>query len=529
MTYILIPGRHHMLTTFMHQYFLDVLDGKERLLDGASLLGDNVTLVWAITSSNHSNTRRNPFPGHRREAALELFCEDLPAPSLVHHITDIGMSERFARYIVNSVEVSSRGQVRMTPENTVIATSTPEMIGYFQAEGFHRFLPIEIEALDPFSLKVRRAWEVLTAIVQSGQEWQNSAVYKSEAHKSTKTIIEKYGLMQQLIDVYEDPLGGQEGDLTATRDYEVYRAAFDQGAERKYGLVDRYIVPGRIVDVGCATGSIIKKMSFDPRLHESDLYGVELARPLYVRCVQAKDNGEFGNENVFFYQRNIMQGQLFPTDSVQTTTSFSLTHEIDSYLGRDSLLSFLRRVYEQTAEGGVYLNVDVVGPEEPDKPVLLWLNHEDGSDDDGRTFEHDDQPAYTEYLLGLSTLGRFKRFMKDFRAEEGDGIQPEIVERGGKFYARLRHADASEFMQTKDYVQSWFSEMHERFCFWSLSEWKNQLETAGFSVHPDSHVFVNDWIVENRLKGKVALFEDADGELKELPTPPQTVVLIATK
>jgi hypothetical protein len=272
-------------------------------------------------------------------------------------------------------------------------------------------------------------------------------------------------------------------------------------------------------------------MSYDERLRESDIFGIEIARPLYELCVQAKNNGAFGNESVYFYQRNIMQSKLFPDNSIQTTTSFSLTHEVESYLGREKLLTFISQIYEQTAPGGAYINVDVVGPEDGDRIVWLWLNHEDGHDDDGRVSDKSDLSGYTTYLDGLSTLGIFKRFAKDFRAEEGDVIDYKLIERDGLWYAVLALRDAADFIETKDYHQSWFSEMHERFCYWSFSDWKHQLEDVGFIVDESSRTFLNDWIVDNRYTGKVRLFTENNdsGELAELPYPDTTMILVAHK
>ena len=59
--FVLFPGRHHLLTRFQAGYL--------RELAGAGA----TTVVWAVTSANHENTKRNPVPYHRREAAIERF------------------------------------------------------------------------------------------------------------------------------------------------------------------------------------------------------------------------------------------------------------------------------------------------------------------------------------------------------------------------------------------------------------------------------------------------------------------------
>ena len=84
-------------------------------------------------------------------------------------------------------------------------------------------------------------------------------------------------------------------------------------------------------------------------------------------------------------------------------------------------------------------------------------------------------------------------------------------------------------MSKKDYVDNWQSEMHETFCFWDFSEWRQALEHAGFAVHPASHAFTNPWIVESRFPGKVELFRKAGGTLEPMAFPVTNMVLIAEK
>ncbi len=63
-------------------------------------------------------------------------------------------------------------------------------------------------------------------------------------------------------------------------------------------------------------------------------------------------------------------------------------------------------------------------------------------------------------------------------------------------------------MSRKDYTDNWESEMHETFCFWDFNEWREHLEAAGFRVRAESHAYVNRWIVENRLVGKVSIVQE---------------------
>jgi hypothetical protein len=71
--------------------------------------------------------------------------------------------------------------------------------------------------------------------------------------------------------------------------------------------------------------------------------------------------------------------------------------------------------------------------------------------------------------------------------------------------------------------------MHETFAFWDIKEWTRQLETAGFKVRSESKAYSNQWLVDNRYKGKVAIYEDNEGQLQEIQDIATNMILIAEK
>ena len=46
---------------------------------------------------------------------------------------------------------------------------------------------------------------------------------------------------------------------------------------------------GRIVDIGCASGGLLVKAGLDPRLHESDLIGVEALHAGFLKLRRGQD------------------------------------------------------------------------------------------------------------------------------------------------------------------------------------------------------------------------------------------------
>jgi hypothetical protein len=534
---LLFPGRHHLLTNFQMQYLTLATGGNAAALpdvNGRPLdLAERIdTVLWAVTSANHANTRRNPVPAHRREAAIEDFAAQLDAVSLVFLIDDIGLTPKFAEYVCDKIEVDSQGTVRPTPQNTVVACSTPEVIAMYERLGF-RVLPVELADRAGPTFRAETPWQLMNALFQKGgpvASWRTHELFLTRVARATRRLYLKYGYGDLITQLYEQPLLTDDGDLTDTRDYNTYARSFDEGAERKYDLIKEYLVPGRIVDTGCCAGSLLRLLTQDERLRASKFYGVEVAMKLFAECLHRKEQGYFAGDEVFFYNRNAAAGPIFPPGSVNTFTTFSLTHELESYQGRPTLERFLALLHLQLAPGGRWINVDVIGPENKDETVYLWLNRADGHNDD---FDADLRPLARmerrKYLDCLSTFGRFLRFARDFRRAEGYRLPFATEMLGGDAYVRLTLRDAAEFLSKKDYLDNWQSEMHETFCFWDFAEWQAAVRRAGFVPHAGSRTFANPWIVKNRCEGKVKLFRGDKGCLTPLEYPVTTVLLVSNK
>ncbi len=85
-SYVLFPGRHHVLTRFQASYLKGLLGTR---------VASDATVIWAVTSANHQTTKRNPVPFDRREAAIERLSvlEDLR--SLVVGVVDTPPTDDF--------------------------------------------------------------------------------------------------------------------------------------------------------------------------------------------------------------------------------------------------------------------------------------------------------------------------------------------------------------------------------------------------------------------------------------------------
>jgi len=133
------------------------------------------------------------------------------------------------------------------------------------------------------------------------------------------------------------------------------------------------------------------------------------------------------------------------------------------------------------------------------------------------------------FLGTLSTAARFRRFERDFRHEEGDGIavRREIID--DVEHLVLTHGDLCEFLAKKDYLASWKSEMHEKFCFYSHEEWCDALRSAGFEITPASRAVVNTWLLEHRFDPAGTVYASTQEGMQRVAPPVTNTLLIARK
>lgn len=538
--YLLFPGRHHILTSFQEKYFHTILNTPgEYLKDvfwnclpkGTRIEG----IVWAVTSSNRADTRRNPLSWARREWMIQAFASWLEVPSYVYHIDDIWYTDNFANYVIKKIAVESEWHIVMSPENTIVWCSTPQVISMYD-KLWYQILPFELENLQEQKYWAMVPWEIIKhiAAIATDENWIYDSVFLQEVSQSTQKIYKTYNIWQKLHKIFADPLLHGDGDITKTRDYNTYVRAFDNWAERKYDLTKKYIQSGKIVDIWCCTWSYIRELTHDQELIESDFYGIEVASRLYKECLNRKEEWYFHNDNVFFYHRNIATDYIFPQNFIDTFTTFSLTHEIESYQGREALSHFISMIYDQTTIWGRWINVDVVWPENPDKIVYAKLATDDGIYDYQEKIPYEWQQL-VDYLSSLSTYAKFLRFAKDFRQQEWYMLQYEKITIDWEKYIKARLQDIYEFMTKKDYVDNWYSEMHETFWYWDYNNWSQAVQNAWFVVHQDSYAFRNEWIVENRWKGKIAMYTSKQDvpqryiELENIDYPVTNMLLIADK
>src|SRR5688572_29820384 len=118
---LLFPGRHILNTRFQEHYLLDPVH-----------TGAVDRIVFAITSANQSHSRYNPVPLHVRAVGVDRFGRALKERIRVEYrivpVPHYAPTERFAQFLLKEVREATDGEVALTPEDTIVLSSTPELI-----------------------------------------------------------------------------------------------------------------------------------------------------------------------------------------------------------------------------------------------------------------------------------------------------------------------------------------------------------------------------------------------------------------
>jgi SAM-dependent methyltransferase len=536
---LLFPGRHLVNTRFQAAYLRDILGRRPAdipaLVRGRTLPETPLRrIVFAITSSNQENSRYNPIPFHIRAIGVDRFARELQAAGLaftyrIFGVPHYGHTDHFAAFTVKEIAGQSEHEEQLTPENTVVLCSTPEVIALYGDLGFS-VATAELAQPD----RPVQPVELVRLIADGDQPWEGNPVVTRELAAATRSLLLDFPeVPRRMARIYRDPLTTQDGSLTEKRNYNTYARGMNEILRLKYLDIRDAIRPGRIVDEGCADGGLLAEIAQDFR--DSDLFGIDLSAEFAARFQERKRSGDFGDVYTCFHLRNLLD-PIFEPESVDTTICNSTLHELWSYAEQEKTLrAYLAMKFAQLRPGGRLIIRDVVGPENGDRRVRLRA-----TSDDGRDLPDDASGVGREagFLRGISTHSRFLLFARDFLAElreKGRRAPSTAVsfETGTEgFFVSLR--TAAEFLSKKDYTDNWCSEMNEEFCFWSYPQWRAVLAEVGFrmvdagSATAGSRVYTNPWIVEHRYCGHVSLICD-DGSGAEVEFPPTNMVLVAEK
>ncbi len=299
------------------------------------------------------------------------------------------------------------------------------------------------------------------------------------------------------------------------RDYTSYTWLMDAALEAKAHSIGPYLGAleenAVIVDAGSGTGKLAEL--FAKMFRGSKVYALDMSHELLDRATE----GQSLIKPVF---GNVLE-QNFPDNALDVKYFSTSGHEVESFGGTGSMEKAMQVAFNELKPGGRVVVRDFAKPS-LHEPVLLKILSSVGLDAV--------PPGTPEDAINydlLSTRALFERFHKEFAG--GNAFQYEIVHKDGEEYIKLPAEWAHEFYLRKDYTTNWRQEIKEKYTYWNEKEARKALQSAGFTniqVVPDP----NEYILKNRLLGKIALYkEDSDGSLVSLELPPTHMITIGEK
>ncbi len=298
------------------------------------------------------------------------------------------------------------------------------------------------------------------------------------------------------------------------RDYSIYTRLMDAALEAKAQSLFRHFGDVKeddvIVDAGSGTGKLTEYAARE--FHGARVYALDISHELLE---QADENRAL----IKLVYGNAAE-QNFPDDSVDVKYYSTVGHEIESFGGAGSMTEAVRNTFKELKPGGRIVIRDFAKPSRSE-PVLMRITSSVGMP----TIDPETPSDAIDYNA-LSTEALFDRFHREFGG--GKAFDYERIEKNGIEYLQLRPEWAHEFYLHKDYTGNWRQEIKEKYTYWSLEEAERILAEAGYvnvRVIPDP----NEYILKNRLEGKIGLYDKADDDLHELSFPATHMVIVGEK
>lgn len=194
---VLFPGRHHAITAFQVDFLQRLLAGRIVHAGEPVIMATDAVVIWPVTSANHAGTRRNPLPGHRREALIERISATEGLAGLVVPVPDVPHHPRFAELVLTTVATVLSHRSAPDPERTVVACSTPEVAASYRELGY-TVIGVEDAAGTPN--EPARPWEVIERLGMGDESWREIA------HPQTVAHFERYGVAALVAELFTDPV-----------------------------------------------------------------------------------------------------------------------------------------------------------------------------------------------------------------------------------------------------------------------------------------------------------------------------------
>ncbi len=308
----------------------------------------------------------------------------------------------------------------------------------------------------------------------------------------------------KLKSAYNDQDRGEEGD------YDRYFAGMDATMKQKLAFLGAHFLmrPGAVIaDMGCGSGlGSFQLAQLNPHIR---VVGIDINEEA-VKLAQEK----YRLPNLQFAVGDIEKPDpaLGPFDGILNS---SVLHHVYTFNGYDTghVINTLKNQFESMSVGGQMVIRDFAAGAE-DAYCILDLSAK-GTDDT---------------IKGMSDadlLVEFSKTAKPLTPEKGTGFFLEELDCPHDDMRRFRLSAKwlNEFALHKDYRADWDVEVLEEYSFWSQKDFQRELSALGGRVVYTAP-FWNSWIVENRFRGKLNIY-DENG--KPLDFPPTNFIAVVEK
>jgi hypothetical protein len=281
--------------------------------------------------------------------------------------------------------------------------------------------------------------------------------------------------------------------------YQQYLEAMDAVSIEKVASASTFFEPGKghiLVDVGMASGTssaILAKL-----FPEMQIIGVDI-NPQMVAIASKQHLFP----NLSFQVEDGEKLSAFEKESVNGFFNCSAIHHITSFNNYDNnhALNTLHRQTELLKNRGVLVVRDFVKPEE--KEVILELSAIDKPDC------LSDSDLLVQFAQTARSLAPF--------AERGFPLEELKSANASLRRFRLFYTDAVEFIRRKDYFSHWEVELQEEYGYFTQTEFEEAFHNLGLRIILSAPIY-NQWIINNRYRGKFRLFDLDNAEIGFPPT-----------
>jgi SAM-dependent methyltransferase len=299
------------------------------------------------------------------------------------------------------------------------------------------------------------------------------------------------------------------------RDYTIYTTAMDAALEAKAHSIFPHLgdLPESpaIVDVGSGSGKLAELAARE--FHGARVYALDYSHELLEL---AEENKTF----LFPVYGNAVD-QHFAANSLDAAYVSTSGHEMESFGGEGTADKVVATLFTELKPGARMVWRDFAKPSFTE-PVYLRINSTVGD-----PAPPIGTPSTEINYSKLSPEAIFECFHREF--DGGDAFEYEQVEVDGQAYIKLSPEWAHEYYLRKDYTANFRQEILEKYTYWTPEQAIEVFEEAGFTnveVVPEH----NEWIIENRLKGKIELHVmGEDGALTQIDFPPTHMVVVGDK